>query len=489
MFRSIRWNLLGWYAAILLAVIAGFGTTLYQRLQTLRYQRVDTELAGAAQLIAQRTRPPHRPRGHSTAPEPEPQISIPESLLQRFGADENEAAYAVLWQRDGARYSSAQAPEDMPAPKPLKKEDPDRPRFRQRGDLREVILPRHSGGYLVVGRSMKSEEEGTHRLVLILAGTGLGVLIIGLAGGWILVERALRPIAVMSSTAAVISASNLSQRIDVAGTESELGPLALVLNNMLDRLEDAFEQQKRFTADASHELRTPLAVICSQAELALARERSTGEYRQALTTCSNAAQRMRLLVNGLLTLARTDAGMLQLERAPFDLRLCVEECAQMVHPLAEERGITLDLDLSEVEWAGDAHRIAQVVTNLLSNAIRYNRDGGRVRVSLRQADGEVVLAVADTGIGIPHDDLGSIFKRFYRVDKARSREMGGTGLGLAICQGLVSAHGGVIECVSDLGRGSTFTVRLPATAVAEEAGPQIAEALAVVPFTPQRSRT
>ncbi|HEY2738815.1 MAG TPA: HAMP domain-containing protein, partial [Thermoanaerobaculia bacterium] len=282
MFRSIRWNLLGWYAAILLAVIAGFGTTLYQRLQVLRYQRVDTELAGAAQLIAQRTRPPHRPRGHGPAEPSEAEITIPESLLQRFGADENEAAYAVLWQRDGSRFASAQAPEDIPAPKPLKKEDPDRPRFRQRGELREVILPRHSGGYLVVGRSIRNEEEGTNRLVWILAGTGLGVLIIGLAGGWILVQRALRPIAVMSSTAAAISASNLSQRIDVAGTESELGPLALVLNNMLGRLEDAFEQQKRFTADASHELRTPLSVICSQTELALARERSTGEYRQAL---------------------------------------------------------------------------------------------------------------------------------------------------------------------------------------------------------------
>jgi len=472
MFRSIRWNLLGWYAAILLGVVAGFGSTLYQRLQTLRYQRVDAELAGAAQLIAQRTRPPHRPRGHSTPhPEPEPQISIPESLLQRFGADENEAAYAVLWLRDGTRYSSAQAPEDVPAPQPVKREDPDRPRFRVRGEMREVILPRRSGGYLVVGRNTSFEEEQTHRLVWILVGTGLGVLIVGLAGGWTLVERALRPIAVMSSTAEAISASNLSQRIDVAGTESELGPLARILNNMLDRLEDAFEQQKRFTADASHELRTPLTVISSQVELALARERTGAEYRQALATCAGAAKRMRALVNGLLTLARADAGMLQLDRAPFDVGTCVEECAQMLHPLAEERAVTIDLDLADVEWTGDVERFAQVVTNLLSNAIRYNRDGGRVRVTLSATDGEVVLAVADTGIGIPEVEIGSIFKRFYRVDKARSREIGGTGLGLAICQSLVFAHGGTIECSSALGLGSTFTVRLPATAAPRTPAP------------------
>jgi two-component system, OmpR family, sensor kinase len=461
MFRSIRWNLLGWYSALLLAVLAGFGITLYHRLETLSDQRVDTELASAAQLIAQRIRPAHRTRGHSAArPEPEP-IDIPETLLQRFGADENEAAYALLWLRDGTRSASAQAPADVPRPRPLARENPDRPRFRRRGDLREVILPRHSGGYLVVGRSTAVEEEQTERLVWILVGTGLGVLLVGLAGGWILVERALRPIAVMSSTAQAISASNLSQRIDVAGTESELSPLARILNSMLDHLEDAFEQQKRFTADASHELRTPLAVICSQAELALARERSGAEYRQALATCAGAAQRMRTLVNGLLTLARADAGMLQLERAPFDLKACVEECAAMVQPLAEERGIGVDLDLEEAEPIGDAQRIAQVITNLLSNAIRYNREGGRVSVRLREENGEVILAVADTGIGIPEDELGSIFKRFYRVDKARSREMGGTGLGLAICQSLVTAHGGTLECDSDLGRGSTFTVRLP----------------------------
>jgi two-component system OmpR family sensor kinase len=466
MFRSIRWNLLGWYSALLLTVLAGFGFTLYHRLETLSDQRVDTELASAAQLIAQRIRPAHRTRGHSAArPEPE-SIDIPETLLQRFGADENEAAYAVLWLRDGTRSASAQAPADVPPPRRRARENPDRPRFRRRGDLREVILPRHSGGYLVVGRSIAVEEEQTEHLVWILVGTGLGVLLVGLAGGWILVERALRPIAVMSSTAQAISARNLSQRIDAAGTESELSPLARILNNMLDRLEDAFEQQKRFTADASHELRTPLAVICSQAELALARERSGAEYRQALATCAGAAQRMRTLVNGLLTLARADAGMLQLEGAPFNLKTCVEECAGMVQPLAEQRNIAVDLDLEPVEHTGDVQRIAQVITNLLSNAIRYNRDGGKVGVRVWKENGEAVLAVADTGIGIPEDERGSIFKRFYRVDKARSREMGGTGLGLAICQSLVTAHGGTLECASELGRGSTFTVRLPADPLA-----------------------
>src|SRR6185436_1441938 len=293
MFRSIRWNLLGWYSALLLAALFGFGSVLYHRLQALTEERIETELKGAAELIQDRL---HVRRSRPGRP---PEIHIPESLLQRFGSGEDEAAYAVLWLADGTRIASAQAPSGVPRPASLRREVPDVPRFRQRGDLREVILLRRGGGHLVVGRSTAVESGQLRRLTWELAGTGLAVLLIGLGGAWLLLGRALQPIADMSATAEAISASNLSRRIDAAETQSELGPLAGVLNRMLDRLEDAFEQQKRFTADASHELRTPLAVILSQTELALARERAPGEYIQALETCARAAQRMRSLVNDL----------------------------------------------------------------------------------------------------------------------------------------------------------------------------------------------
>ncbi|MES1241925.1 MAG: ATP-binding protein [Acidobacteriota bacterium] len=447
MLRSIRGNLLGWYSAILLAVLFGFGSTLYHRLQRLTYERADTELVNAAQLIAQRTEPQGR-----EIPE------IPESLLQRFGSDEDEAAYAVIRMKNGDEVLSAQAPDDVPPPASPAR---GRPRFRQRGELREVMMPWGDGGSLVVGRSIAVEDKQARHLVWILAGTGLGVLLLGLAGGWLLVDRALRPIAAMSATAEAVSGSNLSQRIDVEETESELGPLARVLNRMLDRLEAAFEQQKSFTADASHELRTPLAVICSQAELALSRPRTGEEYRQALATCSKAAQRMRSLVDDLLTLARADAGMLALQPAPFDVRACVEECAEMIRPLAGERGVALGLDLEPVTWTGDRQRLAQVATNLLSNAIRYNRDDGRVDVRLAMEGSEMVLSVSDTGVGVAEEERELLFKRFHRVDKARSRDLGGSGLGLAICRSLVEAHGGTIGCESRPGVGSTFTVRLP----------------------------
>ncbi|HYU32812.1 MAG TPA: ATP-binding protein [Thermoanaerobaculia bacterium] len=458
MFRSIRWNLLGWYSALLLAALSGFGSVLYHRLQALTDERIETELAGAAELIQERI---HVHRPHHPG---QPAVTIPESLLQRFGSSEDEAAYAVLWLPDGARFASAQAPPDVPRPKTLRREQPDVPRFRQRGDLREVILARHNGGHLVVGRSTAVEASQLRRLTWELVGTGLAVLLFGLGGAWLLLGRSLQPIADMSATAEAVSASNLSRRIDVAETQSELGPLARVLNRMLDRLEGAFEQQKRFTADASHELRTPLAVVLSQTELALAREREPAEYVQALETCARAAQRMRSLVNDLLVLARADAGVLELEPQPFDLKSCIEECVTLVQPLAAERGLPIGLDLSEgadVEWTGDLERTAQVITNLLTNAIRYNRPGGRVDVHLEAHPSEIVLTVADTGIGIPEDERARIFERFHRVDKVRSREMGGSGLGLAICKSLLAAQGGTIECTSTLGEGSTFTVRLP----------------------------
>jgi two-component system OmpR family sensor kinase len=455
MFRSIRASLFAWFAVLLVVLVAVFASTLYDRLQRLTAKRIEAELAGAAGLIGK-----HIPRPAA----PTEPIEIPEDLLRRFGEDTEEDAYAVVWRADGSQLFSLLAPSDLPKPRPMPGDNPDRPRFRQRGSLYEVIVPRRNGGFLVVGRSTAREAQNLRRLAWELVATGAGVLLLGLAGGWLLVGRALRPIAAMSSTAQAISATNLSQRIDVAGTESELGPLARVLNGMLDRLEIAFEHQKRFTADASHELRTPLAVICSQTELALARERSSEEYRKALETCSRAAERMRELVDGLLTLARADASMIHLDRAPFDVTACILDCAEMMRDLAAEREVEIDLTglpEADVEWNGDLPRFARMVINLLSNAIRYNHPGGQVSVELADREGEIVLAITDTGIGIPPEEQATIFKRFHRVDKARTRDAGGSGLGLAISQSLVAAHGGTIECQSEPGHGSTFTVRLP----------------------------
>jgi heavy metal sensor kinase len=265
----------------------------------------------------------------------------------------------------------------------------------------------------------------------------------------------------MSETLAGITARRLSERIDLAGVDSELGELGAILNEMLGRLESSFEQQVRFTADASHELRTPLSVILAHIELALGRPRTAEEYREALATCDRAAGRMKALVEDLLTLARADAGQLDLEPVPVDLGSIAEECVDLLDALASRRGIRLDVSAGRAVVAGDADRLTQVATNLITNAILYNRLGGRVVVTAAAEGNEAVLTVADTGAGIPEEDLPLLFQRFYRADPARSRKHGGSGLGLAICRSIVEAHGGRIAVTSRPGAGTTVTVRLP----------------------------
>jgi len=269
----------------------------------------------------------------------------------------------------------------------------------------------------------------------------------------------LRPIENISAAAVKISAGDLSQRINVAEAESELGQLAAVLNSTFARLEAAFAQQQQFTADAAHELRTPVSVMLTQTQTALNRERSGAEYRETLEACQRASQRMRKLIESLLELARLDAGQETLKRLRFDLSQMANDCVELVRPLADERGVKILSELAPLEITGDSERLAQVVINLLTNAIQYNRSGGEARLKLESPGNLAVLTVADTGPGIPIEDLPHVFERFYRGDKSRSS--GNTGLGLAISKAIVEAHGGTIEVLSKPGAGTTFTVRLP----------------------------
>ena len=232
------------------------------------------------------------------------------------------------------------------------------------------------------------------------------------------------------------------------------------MNSTFARLEAAFAQQQQFTSDAAHELRTPVTVMLTQTQLSLSRERSPAEYRQTLETCQRAAQRMRRLIESLLALARLDAGQEAIKRLKFDLATVIRDCADLVQPLAADRGVTVVLDVNALECTGDPERIAQVLTNLLTNAINYNRPQGEVRLTTALQNGAAVITVRDTGTGIASEDLPRVFERFYRSDK--SRTSGGQGLGLSICQAIITAHGGSMEVASEAGVGTTFTVRLPA---------------------------
>jgi heavy metal sensor kinase len=352
----------------------------------------------------------------------------------------------------------AHAPDVLPPPRPA---TPPAPQFRQRGDRREVIVTGRGGVRVLVGKSIEPELAALARLRWELLCAGAAVLAIGAAGGWLLGARVLRPIRAISRTAQSISASDLSGRISLHDTQGELGSLALTLNQTFDRLQSAFARQIRFTADASHELRTPLSIIHSHAELALGRERSTDEYRQTLQTCLRASRRMKSLVDSLLALARADAGKLELHRESFDLREAAQECLDMLQPAAREHDISLRASMAPVTLHSDRTRIAQLLINLLSNAIRYNRAGGSIDLNISAQGERAIIRIADTGVGIAAEDQPRVFERFFRADKVRSGEAGASGLGLAICQSIVTALGGTIGFTSQRGSGSTFTVILP----------------------------
>jgi heavy metal sensor kinase len=484
MTRSIRWRLQGWYAVVLLLVVSGFAGLLYSLVHAALFQEIDAGLVAAAHYLdAHLRRFPSReldgrpatggspsPGLHGRLNRPAPPSDSQELRLNdltlpgRSGPAEGASApntYFAVWRADGSRLKASHLPGGDSFPASAGALPPAGPRVTQHEGFREVSILGPRRTQILVGRSVQKELAELHTLVWQLAAAGAVVLVVGLAGGWLVSARILQPVGAIAATASAISITNLSERIDPAAVERELEELAHVLNATFDRLEAAFERQARFTADASHELRTPLAIIRSHAQLALGRPRSADEYRRAVTACLHASDRMAALVDGLLILARADAGKFDLEQRPVDLRRLTEETLALFRPLAAGQDVSLAANLRPALVLGDAGRLAQVLTNLLNNAVRYNRPGGTVRVRLGTRDNAVALTVADTGRGIPEADRSHVFERFYRADAARSRASGGTGLGLAICKTILEAHGGLIAFTSELDQGTTFEVRLP----------------------------
>ena len=472
MVNSIRVRLLLWNALVMTGVVVGFAVLLYHEVEAGRIKDLDAELeAGAAGLeSACRLCPPdmlrpesheRRPRGKGEYP-PALDSAGREFHLARVSLPGPPDAgakgkYFAIYRADGKLIKGAGLPDDQPAVPPA---STDCHTFR--GKNREVVAKGPENTTIVVGRPADGLASEMRRFAWQLIVTGAGVLAIGLLGGWIISKQILRPVATISATATRITATNLSERIDTAQLDRELVGLGVVLNDTFDRLQAAFDRQARFTADASHELRTPLAVIRSQAELVLSRERSPEEYQLAVHTSLRAALRMTALVERLLMLARTETGLAGMKMEEVDWQRTIRSVAEELAPAAEKKGVRIKLDLLPVRVLGDAGALAQLAANLLGNAIKYNRPGGQIWVSLSNGADGALFAISDSGIGIPLEDHPRIFERFYRADKARSRRKGGgSGLGLAICKAIVEAHGGEIHFDSAPGEGTTFRVTLP----------------------------
>jgi len=325
-----------------------------------------------------------------------------------------------------------------------------------------IIQNGHVQNLVQVGMSLENMVQTRRRFLLILAGVFPVGLLLAAGGGWLLARRALRPVDRMVETARRISAEHLTDRLTEAETGDELGRLAKTLNEMLGRLDASFNQIRQFSADASHELQTPLTILKGEMEVALRSPRSPEEYERILKSALEEIDRISRLVEGLLLLARADAGVLRMDRKPVDLAQLVEEVYSQTRLLAEARSLTLRIEMIEpLTIQGDYDRLRRLLLNLVDNGIKYTPPGGQVTLSLQRKDGRASLRVADTGIGLSPEEQERVFQRFYRSTEARSGGQGGAGLGLCIARSIAEAHGGKIEVVSKTGQGSTFTVLLP----------------------------
>jgi heavy metal sensor kinase len=346
--------------------------------------------------------------------------------------------------------------------KPLYKDTPLRKQpFRFVSQRIEI----HGRSYTVqAGTPTREEGETLERFRNYLFMFAPLLLFVAGAVGYWLSRKALSPVDTLTRTARTITAHTLSSRLEQLHTGDELQRLSDTLNQMLARIEVAFNRVTEFTADASHELRTPISLIRTEAEVALRRSRGEAEYREALRHILLEAERTTSMVEELLALARADSGRQALNIQPIDLRGTLQEVASGWRQVANVRGLQFSeriLD-AELQVLGDAVALRRVVDVLLDNAFKYTpTPGGMVSLWAEQIDGRAVISVRDNGIGIAEQEQGRIFERFYRVDRARSREMRGAGLGLSIALWIVQQHNGKILVESTLGAGSIFRVELP----------------------------
>ncbi len=339
-------------------------------------------------------------------------------------------------------------------------------------DFRFVVeTARDSSGadYRVVfGLEERRVGRRLERMLLFFAIFIPAMLLIAWYVGRVFVRGALSPVDTLRKQAESIQRSNLSQRVPIPRTRGEIRDLAITLNDMLGRLERAFDQVNAFTSNASHELKTPLANLRTEIELALERDADVAAYQRLLASAAEEVSRMTHIVENLLLLAQLDSKQEVLRRDPVDLGEVARQAAADLEILGETRGVKVRAPLLEpgVSVSGDEVALRRVLMNLLENGVKYGREGGEVKVSVWKEGASARVEVADTGVGIPAASLPHLFDRFFRVDRGRSRSpadaVGGHGLGLSITRSLVEAHGGTITVASREGVGTTVHVTLPA---------------------------
>jgi heavy metal sensor kinase len=305
------------------------------------------------------------------------------------------------------------------------------------------------------------QRQFRSNLASLLLPLPLIVIIIGI-GGYLLASKFLQPIQQMARQAEAITSEKLHERLAVNPSDGELADLSRVFNDLLLRLELSFEQLNRFTSDASHELRTPLAAIRSVGEVGLRKEATAAGYRDIIGSMLEEVDKLTRLVDSLLTIARADAGQVQLDRAAVSLRDLAGDCASLFEALLEDKGQRLQVEASgEAAVSGDRLLLRQALINILDNAIKHTPRGGGITVRVWEDGVDAHIEVEDAGPGILPEHQARVFDRFYRVEEGRSRDSGGTGLGLSIAERNVRLHAGHLTVLSQPNSGSVFSIVLP----------------------------
>lgn len=454
---SVRARLTLWYTAALAGVLAAYAGLVFVFLRQTLYADLDRRLRDDVELIHEALettddgRLVWRVAGHSGEDE---------------ATGRQERRWLEVWSAEGQlllRRASAEplglaSPAAASESRPLSLHHGGRPVRVYTG--REVIA-----GVPVLIRAARSEAALQHELreLLFVQGVGLPLaLALASIGGYQLARRALEPVARMAEGARKITAERLSERLPVANPSDELGHLAAVFNDAFARLERSFEQMRRFTADASHELRTPLTALRSVGEVGLQERPDDKLFGDVVGSMLEEADRLTKLVDTLLMLSRADAGQVRLAQEPIDLGALARDVAVYLEDLADEKEQRIEIEAAGAAAVrGDWLVLRQAVVNVVDNAIKYSARGAAIRIGVGQDVARSWIAVIDHGPGIAAEHRERVFERFYRVDKARSRELGGTGLGLSLARWAVEAHGGRIELESEVGRGSTFRLVLP----------------------------
>lgn len=466
--RSIRFRLTVWYAALLGGLLVVFGATLYFGLAGYLEWSLKDSLENQAQQIAV---------SHLADVGLTGEDYVIGEINEHY-APEINARFVRVTRGDGSVLYVSGVPEDNsfdPSGLSAPMLTDDKAHTREvhlpdgKGDLLLYTMPftaRDGSRYTIeTGASFDAIESVLRGLLFTLA-LGMPVMIaLSIAGGYLVMRRALEPVDALTRTAERITSSNLGERLPVVNTGDELERLSIALNNMVERLDAAFTHIRRFSADASHELRTPLTVLRGELEELAQQSKVLEESRERIGSALEETERLSRIVESLLVISRLDAGEARMEKKRFDFGELTAATIEQMRLLADDKGISLVSDVENgVEVEGDPARLKQIVVNLLDNAIKYTPPDGKVEAKVRRNGRSAILEVKDTGIGIPAEALPHVFKRFYRVDKARSRAVGGTGLGLAIVKSICAAHGGDVTVESQEGRGSLFQVKLPIVA-------------------------